>query len=154
MINQIAKLEEIIFSDPWSYKTIEETLLLDYNRLYVIYMAEGNYIATRVESGFVENDIEISGYILANSIFGDSELLRIAVKENERGKGLALKLFEAYMSDTLNECDNYFLEVRQSNEVAQALYEKIGYSQIDVRKNYYSNPSENGIIYQLRKGRL
>lgn len=154
MINQIAKLEEKIFSDPWSYKTIEETLLLDYNRLYVIYMAEGNYIATRIKNDFAEKDREISGYILANSISGDSELLRIAVRENERGKGLALRLFQAYLSDTGNECDNYFLEVRQSNDPARALYEKIGYSQIDIRKNYYSNPSENGIIYQLRKDRL
>ena len=40
----------------------------------------------------------------------------------------------------------FFLEVRESNDAARRLYEKMGYEQIGVRKNFYEKPAENAII--------
>lgn len=40
----------------------------------------------------------------------------------------------------------FFLEVRQSNEAAKRLYEKLGYSPIGVRKRFYEKPVEDAIV--------
>ena len=45
-----------------------------------------------------------------------------------------------------NECEKLFLEVRESNEVALKFYEGMGFTQIDVRKDYYDKPVENAFI--------
>jgi ribosomal-protein-alanine N-acetyltransferase len=41
------------------------------------------------------------------------------------------------------------LEVRESNVSARSLYEKMGFDEVGVRKNYYSNPRENAILMNL-----
>jgi ribosomal-protein-alanine N-acetyltransferase len=41
------------------------------------------------------------------------------------------------------------LEVRASNTAAQKLYEKTGWEKVGVRRNYYSFPREDGILYNL-----
>ena len=38
------------------------------------------------------------------------------------------------------------LEARQSNAPARALYEKLGYVQAGLRRNYYENPREDAVI--------
>ncbi|MBE5943706.1 MAG: GNAT family N-acetyltransferase [Lachnospiraceae bacterium] len=90
----------------------------------------------------------IEGYIVANLICDETELLRIAVDETKRGKGIGSTLMEFYLNDVSDECEKAFLEVRASNQGARGLYENIGYQEISKRTAYYNNPIEDGIIYQ------
>lgn len=73
-----------------------------------------------------------------------TDILDIAVAEESRccGVGRALIEFAKERYPVL------MLEVRESNAPARALYEKCGFEQISVRKNYYQSPTENAIIYR------
>lgn len=63
-----------------------------------------------------------------------------------RNKGLATKIIgEVINSANKKGAKKIFLEVRESNAVAIHLYQKLGFIQYLVRKNYYSNPSENAV---------
>lgn len=76
-----------------------------------------------------------------------ADLLDIAVDEKMRGQGIGFALMQ-FLTD---ECKargvkEIFLEVRTTNESAIALYKKLGFEQISVRKNYYSSPLCDGLV--------
>ncbi len=66
----------------------------------------------------------------------------MAIHPSQQGKGLGYQLLEASIAQLKNDPLQIFLEVRESNQAAIALYEKSGFHQIDLRKNYY--PNANG----------
>ena len=129
----IAALEKLCFSDPWSEASIATELQ---SRL--------SYWLVAVENG------EIVGYIGSQSVLGESDMMNVAVHPDHRRKGIAESLVNC-LSHDLQERGNICLtlEVRDSNEAAIALYEKLGFVQIGLRKNYYRNPKEDARI--LRK---
>ena len=90
-------------------------------------------------------DGEAVGYLLATFVAGESEILRIAVRENFRGRKIAramlARLFGILPADT-----SYFLEVRKSNSAAIALYTACGFEAYAARKNYYRNPTEDACL--------
>jgi ribosomal-protein-alanine N-acetyltransferase len=77
-------------------------------------------------------------------------MMNIAVHPEYRRVGIARSLIE-YLIDELNRrgCHSLSLEVRASNAPAIGLYEKLGFQQVGLRKNYYRNPKEDALI--LRK---
>jgi ribosomal-protein-alanine N-acetyltransferase len=72
--------------------------------------------------------------------------LNLAVDPPARRKGVALRLLEHALK---GQQGLYFLEVRESNTAAIALYESIGFQRVGVRKNYYSDPQEEGIVMRI-----
>lgn len=132
-VTPIAALEKLCFSDPWSENSIAYELT---SRL--------SYWLVAVENG------EVVGYIGSQSVLGESDVMNVAVHPDHRRKGVAEALVLALAKD-LKERDNVCLtlEVRVSNEPAIALYEKLGFTQVGRRPNYYRNPREDALI--LRK---
>ena len=132
-IAQVAALEKICFSDPWSENSVASELK---NPLSCWLVAE--------EDGVV------AGYVGSQTVIDESDMMNIAVHPDHRRKGIAealvMELVEALKK---RESHCLTLEVRTSNEPAKALYEKLGYVQIGLRKNYYRNPKEDALI--LRK---
>jgi ribosomal-protein-alanine N-acetyltransferase len=49
----------------------------------------------------------------------------------------------------MRKVEEIFLEVRVSNTAAIACYEKFHFHKIDVRKNYYTEPIEDAVVYAL-----
>ncbi len=129
----IAELEKLCFSDPWSENSIATELT---SRL--------SYWLVAVENG------QVVGYIGSQSVLGESDMMNVAVHPDHRRKGIAEALVSALSAD-LKARDNVCLtlEVRASNAPAIALYEKLGFTQVGLRKNYYRNPKEDALI--LRK---
>jgi [ribosomal protein S18]-alanine N-acetyltransferase len=71
----------------------------------------------------------------------------LAVLPELRGQGLGTRLLEAIITEAAHlGADMLTLEVRQSNEPARRLYERSGFFQAGVRKNYYTNPVEDALI--------
>jgi [ribosomal protein S18]-alanine N-acetyltransferase len=71
----------------------------------------------------------------------------LAVRPELRGQGLGTQLLEVIIVEAANRgADILTLEVRQSNEPARRLYERSGFFQAGVRKNYYTNPVEDALI--------
>lgn len=132
-VAQIAALEKICFSDPWSENSIASELE---NKLaHWLVAQEGEMVA---------------GYIGSQTVMGETDMMNVAVHPDFRRRGIAEALVKRLVEDLqAMESHCLTLEVRATNAPAIALYEKLGFSQIGRRKNYYRNPREDALI--LRK---
>ena len=131
-VPQIAALERVCFSDPWSEKSILSELE---NPLSCWLVAmDGEHLA---------------GYVGSQTVLGETDMMNLAVDPDYRRKGLGkeliLSLIEA-LRQRGSRC--LTLEVRDSNAPARALYEGLGFQEIGRRKNYYRNPKEDALIYK------
>ena len=78
---------------------------------------------------------------------GEAHIVNIAVRESHRGRGIGeLLLIAAVALALLNDREVVTLEVRASNQAAQALYEKYGFKRVGVRQRYYSDNHEDAVI--------
>lgn len=129
-IAQIAEIEKICFSAPWTENSIREELT-----------NEVAHFITAVSDG------RVLGYIGVHEICGEAYVDNVAVRPEYRRFGLGERLVSC-AADGAKErgCEFISLEVRKSNIPAIALYEKQGYNIAGERKNFYTNPVENGLI--------
>ena len=132
-VAQIAQLEKLCFSDPWSERSVASEL--DNKLAYWLVATEGETVA---------------GYIGSQTVLEETDMMNVAVHPDHRRKGIAEALVNALVEALKNQGSHCLtLEVRASNAPAIALYEKLGFTEIGRRKNYYRNPREDALI--LRK---
>ena len=132
-VAQIAELEKISFSDPWSERSIASEL--DNKLAFWLVAVEGDTVA---------------GYIGSQTVMDETDMMNVAVHPDFRRRGIAEALVTGLVEELKNNGSHCLtLEVRASNAPAIALYEKLGFSEIGRRKNYYRNPREDALI--LRK---
>ena len=130
---QIAELEPICFSDPWSEKSIASEL--DNKLSFWLVATEGDRVA---------------GYIGSQTVMDETDMMNVAVHPDFRRQGIAEALVNGLVEHLKTMGSHCLtLEVRASNVPAISLYEKLGFSEIGRRKNYYRNPREDALI--LRK---
>ena len=84
---------------------------------------------------------EVIGFLAIQENLFEAEVLQIAVKKAYQGQGIPSALFATLPTDK-----EIFLEVRKSNQRAQAFYKKEKMAVIAERKSYYHNPVEDAII--------
>lgn len=97
-----------------------------------------------------EHSAGLAGFVVAHDIAGEWELENIAVSPLHRRKGIARRLVDALTTEAAkNAAKVIFLEVRESNSAAKLLYEGCGFQLYGRRKSYYSNPSEDGLLYRF-----
>ena len=85
----------------------------------------------------------ILGYSIVSIAVGEAHILNISVDPSEQGQGIGRKMLENLIEVARSKrAETVFLEVRPSNIGALALYQKLGFNEIGVRKDYY--PAENG----------
>jgi len=100
-------------------------------------------------STVIEQAGQVVGFCILQPVLDEANLLLMAIHPSQQGKGLGYQLLDASLAQLKNNPIQVFLEVRESNEAAIALYEKSGFHQIDLRKNYYPKPDggrEHAII--------
>ena len=89
----------------------------------------------------------IVGFVGVWLTLDEAHIVTIAVRESHRGRGIGeLLLIAAIALATLNDQDIVTLEVRASNQAAQALYEKYGFKRVGVHHRYYSDNHEDAVI--------
>jgi len=99
-----------------------------------------------------EEEVEASrepivGFVGVWLTLDEAHIVTIAVRESHRGRGIGeLLLIAAIALATLNDREVVTLEVRASNQAAQALYEKYGFRKVGVRHRYYSDNHEDAVI--------
>lgn len=91
----------------------------------------------------------ILGFLIAQHLAPEWELENLVVAPNARRKGLGKRLLEALLDAARKtNSTSVFLEARESNAAARALYEQAGFEQAGRRAFYYTNPSEDAILYR------
>ena len=132
-VTPIAELEKLCFSDPWSENSIRYELT---NPL--------SFWLVAVEDG------RVAGYVGSQSVLDEADMMNIAVHPDFRRRGVAQSLVEGLVAGLkAKNVRCLTLEVRASNDPAISLYQKLGFSQVGRRPNYYRNPKEDALI--LRK---
>ena len=131
---EIARLEDVCFSQPWSLEG-----LLDSFRLGT------RFFAAETADGLV------AGYIGVSSVLDEGYITNIAVFPEYRRKGIGESLLKAVFNFAGEKGLRFVsLEVRPSNTAAIALYEKNGFTAEGNRKNFYRDPVEDALIMTKR----
>ena len=124
----VHRLEEAIFSMPWSEKDF-------------VYEMTENKVARYL---VIEEAGEIIAFAGAHIILDQAHVTNIAVRQDCRGRGLGRMITRALMQYASNLGAEYLtLEVRQSNVTAQNLYKSLGFVKVNVRKRYYEDTGED-----------
>ena len=80
-------------------------------------------------------------------ILEDSHVTTIAVHPTLRGKKLGEELLLHLLREAVGNGASWItLEVRESNDVAQKLYRKYGFTVVSTRRGYYSDNNENALV--------
>ena len=130
----VAAIERETFADPWSRRSLSETLRQDHVRGIALENANGTLI----------------GYGLCTIVGDEGEILNLAVQHAFRRRGLGRQLLEGLL-ESLREAGVHevFLEVRRSNEPAIALYRAAGFKPLGLRPAYYVSPKEDALTMNL-----
>ncbi len=130
---QVAALEKLCFSDPWSERSVAEEL------------------SNPLSLWLVSLDGErLTGYVGSQTVMGESDMMNLAVDPQYRRTGIAEQLILELISQLKQRKSTCLsLEVRVSNFPAISLYKKLGFAAVGKRPNYYRNPKEDALI--LRK---
>jgi len=88
-------------------------------------------------------DENIMGYAIMSIGAGEAHILNICIDKTVQRKNYATILMEHMLSISIKRnSESCLLEVRPSNLAALALYDKLGFTEVGVRKNYY--PANQG----------
>ena len=132
----VAEMEQQIFSDSWSEKSVLETVQ---QKQSVCFAAE--------KAG------HLLGYLLAYHAADEAEIARIAVQKEARRQGAAGKLMQAlehYCEE--HKMEKLLLDGRERNEAARSCYTNNGFVEDGIRQGFYVNPSEDAVLMSRQLG--
>ena len=133
-LDDMAEIEQLCFSMPWSRAMLADELVNDYA---VYYVAE--------QAG------RVAGYAGMHTLFDEAHITNIAVRPELRRMGVGgLLLDKLIRVAALGGVKTVTLEVRESNVGAIALYSKKGFLPAAIRKGYYDLPNEDAILMELK----
>lgn len=127
---RVCEIEKASFSLPWSYKSFLESMERD-DTVFLTALVDG----------------VVAGYLGCYCIAGTGEITNVAVDDVYQRKGVGRELLlKLYREGVALLTEEYFLEVRESNEAAISLYTEMGFVKEGIRKNFYEKPVENAVI--------
>ena len=130
-LDEVAELERICFSVPWSRNMLAEELD---NLLSAFLVA-------------LDSSGAVVGYAGLQVVLDEGYITNVAVRPDCRRQGIAGKLLQVFLDFAQgNKLAFLTLEVRASNYDAIALYGSRGFRSVGRRKNYYEHPKEDAII--------
>ncbi|MGN0499389.1 MAG: ribosomal protein S18-alanine N-acetyltransferase [Acutalibacteraceae bacterium] len=133
-ISDVAEIERQCFSKPWSENAIAAELENDSAHFFVANLCG-----------------EVIGYIGMHCAADECYVANVGVLKKYRRMGVGSALIK-YAAETARQMKMSFisLEVRPSNTEAVRIYERFGFERVGLRKNFYSEPKEDGLIMTLR----
>ncbi|HLQ50384.1 MAG TPA: ribosomal protein S18-alanine N-acetyltransferase [Terriglobales bacterium] len=113
-----------------------------------LFRASGQ-IALIVQEETQQEKAQVQGFIIARAIGVEWEIENIALAGPARRRGLGTRLLGEFLDLARAQgAEAVFLEVRESNRAARALYEKWSFMRSGRRQKYYKDPEEDAILYR------
>jgi [ribosomal protein S18]-alanine N-acetyltransferase len=130
-LGAILEIENASFADPWSRSDFRGWL----DHLFVAIETTGAVVA----------------YALGRAVDDEGEIASVAVLPSHRSRGLADRLI-GHLLHRMRDLGvrTVYLEVRESNSAAIALYRKHGFQTSSTRRKYYRNPPEDALVMSQR----
>lgn len=130
-IDQILEVEQASFTLPWSREAFYNELRTNRFAVYLV----------------LEEKEKILGYCGAWIVIDEAHVTNVAILPDYRGRKLGEAMMQKMMSVAREMgARSMTLEVRVTNHVAQSLYRKLGFQDGGIRKNYYSDNQEDGLV--------
>jgi [ribosomal protein S18]-alanine N-acetyltransferase len=122
---QLINIETVTQVSPWSDEIFNRCLMA----------GSIGWVVTCAET--------VVGFILILYQAGDVHILNLCIHPTYQHQGFGYKLL-SHALEALQEqgATSVYLEVRCSNTAAIGLYKKLGFSQIGMRKDYYTNANQ------------
>ena len=129
-LESVAVLEEELFQVPWSL-----------NGLFSFFLREDVCFFVAEEEG------KLVGYCGIVTVLDEGDIVKVAFSGKYQRRGVGRRLLQGTMEKMREKGVRVFhLAVRESNQAAVGLYEKLGFVRDGTRKNYYENPVEDAIL--------
>ena len=136
-LGRVGDIEQLSFTDPWSRQSFR-ALVGDDRVLFAV---------ADVQPG------EVAGYVVTWFVADEAEIANLAVTPDGRRHGVGAALLDAAVAEALRRgVRQIFLEVRESNVAARALYEGRGFSVMGRRRRYYRHPDEDALVLRRAIG--
>ncbi|MCH1981967.1 ribosomal protein S18-alanine N-acetyltransferase [Ruminococcus sp. OA3] len=133
-LEQVMPIESENFSVPWS-ETGFFSFLIREDAIFLV----------------AEEEREILGYCGVLMVPDEGDITNVAVKKDRQHQGIGKLLVQELIKKSSDAgVTTLHLEVRESNTPAIGLYQKLGFVQVGVRRNYYEAPAEDGIMMVRR----
>lgn len=130
-VRAVSAIENRIFPRPWSPALYYSELTMPSTRLYYVALLSG----------------EVVGYVGCMLIVGEGHITTIGVAPEYQRRKIGLMLLHRVTLDAIARgATSMTLEVRVANLGAQALYRSFGYAPAGIRKNYYAEVNEDGLV--------
>ncbi|MFR6291825.1 MAG: ribosomal protein S18-alanine N-acetyltransferase [Peptococcaceae bacterium] len=138
-IAQVCLLEQLCFSSPWTERMFTEELEKNPLCRYLVLLDR-------------QNPAEVVAYAGYWKVFDEGHITNVAVHPQWQGQKAGTYLMEQMMCFAKAEgVRSMTLEVRQSNQIARRLYEKLGFRAEGIRKKYYEDNQEDAVIMWYRE---
>lgn len=132
-VDAIHAIEQVSFADPWSRESFAQ-------------LAE-RALRSEVSFRVAEVDGQVAGYLVGWFAADEGELANIAVAPAWRGHGVASALLDELLAAAASRAVTaVYLEVRESNARARALYAARGFEAVGRRRGYYRRPVEDALV--------
>jgi len=132
-IPTLLEIEREAYPDPWSQGMFRQEVTNKTSHFYV--GLEGEQLTV------------YGGFWL---VLEEAHLTKVTVRADRRGLGLGRALMHFLIAEARRlEADTVRLEVRESNALAQGLYQTLGFRPVGIRKGYYTQTRENAMVMVL-----
>ena len=129
-LDQVMEIEEDLFSVTWTREGFL-TYLMKKDTMFFV----------------VEEKEKILGFCSMMTVLDEGDILNVAVRRDRQKEGIGQFLVDSIlrMAD-LQGIRLVHLEVREGNQTARRLYERLGFKEDGLRRNYYEDPVENAVL--------
>ncbi len=132
-LDAVCAIENASFPTPWQRTTFEHEIGLDFSTFRVAVLHG--------------EDTRVVGYICSWLVEGEVHILKLAVDPAHRRRGIGRRLVEDILEEgARRNAKLAFLEVRETNLVAQMMYNKLGFSKAGIRRGYYEDTGEDAVV--------
>ena len=132
-LEQIVRIEQASFSDPWSCGLLQRKME---DKGVVFYVAE--------------RDGSVLGYGILQCVLPEAEVINVVAADGARRQGIGRGVLEALLREAKRRgVETVHLEVREGNLGAIGLYRSLGFEMVGLRKDYYENPREHAVLMRF-----